>query len=86
VCGFPKKAALGYLQKNEPFQRNWYAGALGWSTQNASEWIVTIRSCLIEKNTVKLYAGTGIVQDSCWSSEWDELEAKIALYGNLCGL
>jgi menaquinone-specific isochorismate synthase len=86
VCGVPQEEALRYVEKTEPFQRDWYAGVIGWSTENASEWAVGIRSCLIEKNSVKLYAGTGIVQGSNWAAEWDELEAKIALYGELCGL
>jgi len=86
VCGTPKIQAQDYLKQTEPFARGWYAGVIGWSTPEASEWAVGIRSCVVERNVVRLYAGAGIVQGSDPDAEWDELEAKIALYGDVCGL
>ncbi len=86
VCGTPKQKALAYLLRTEPFARGHYAGVIGWSTEAASEWMVGIRSCVVERNVVRLYAGVGIVNGSEANAEWDELEAKIALYGDVCGL
>ncbi len=51
---------------------------LGWSTGQASEWIVGIRSCFIQGNRAYLYTGTGIVEGSDPEEEWEELNQKVA--------
>ncbi len=80
VCGAPRAAAGQWLLANEPFSRGYYAGVVGWSTPTESEWIVAIRSGLLEGHCLKLYAGTGIVAGSDPESEWNELEAKLGTY------
>ncbi|HLI93964.1 MAG TPA: chorismate-binding protein, partial [Puia sp.] len=63
--------------------RGLYGGAIGWSTQDASEWVVGIRSCFIQGKTATLFSGTGIVQGSDPISEWDELDQKLKLYDGI---
>lgn len=83
LCGTPKPIALQLIQELEPFQRGLYGGILGWSTENTSEWIVGIRSCLLEGNKATLFSGTGIVEGSNPAEEWDELNQKLRLYDGI---
>ncbi len=83
LCGMPKQKALQFIQKFEPFDRGLYGGVIGWKTSHSSEWIVAIRSCLIEGKTVKLYSGTGIVAGSDPQEEWEELDQKLKLYDGI---
>lgn len=80
VNGTPKQAALSYLQDIEPFNRGWYASALGWISQNDADFVVGIRSALIESKAIHLFSGGGIVEGSSPSLEWDEREHKIGLF------
>ena len=80
LCGTPTKKAYSLIQELEPFDRGFFGGAIGWSTPDASEWIVGIRSCLIKGKTATLFSGTGIVEGSNPRSEWEELNQKIKLY------
>ncbi|MES2273037.1 MAG: isochorismate synthase [Chlamydiota bacterium] len=83
LCGTPKENALQMIQELEPFHRGYYGGAIGWTTPDASEWIVGIRSCLIEGKKATLFSGTGIVEGSEGASEWDELDQKLKLYDGI---
>ncbi len=83
LCGLPKQQALDWIQKIEPFERGLYGGILGWSTKEKSTWIVAIRCCFIQGNTVKLYTGAGIVPLSNPEKEWEELNNKMALYEDI---
>jgi menaquinone-specific isochorismate synthase len=87
VCGTPKRDAFDWIHDQEPFDRNLYSGVIGWSTDEQSDWTVAIRSCFLDDRTAFLYTGTGIVAGSDPEKEWDELEAKLALYEEIfpCG-
>ncbi len=83
LCGSPKEKAYSLIRDLEPFERGLYGGALGWSTPEEAEWIVGIRSCLIQGKTATLFTGTGIVQGSDPAAEWDELDQKLKLYDGI---
>ncbi len=83
LAGTPKPAALAWIQAEEPFARGLYGGVIGWEDGMDSEWMVAIRSCMLQGAVAKLYVGTGIVAGSDPNLEWEELEAKIALYSEL---
>ncbi|KAJ0661744.1 putative isochorismate synthase [Helianthus annuus] len=77
VCGFPTEEARVLIAETENFDRGMYAGPVGWFGGGESEFAVGIRSALVQKGLGALiYAGTGIVEGSCSSQEWDELELK----------
>jgi menaquinone-specific isochorismate synthase len=78
VGGVPTKIAMEAIAHHEPFDRGWYAGPVGWIGANASEFAVGIRSALVERNRISLYAGAGIVEGSTAQGEWDEIEQKIS--------
>ncbi|WP_373777005.1 isochorismate synthase MenF [Glaesserella sp.] len=76
VAGLPRSAAKQFIRQHEPFERGWYAGALGYFTPQSAEFCVTLRSALIEQNRITVYAGAGIVEESEAESEWAEIERK----------
>ncbi|XP_060670574.1 isochorismate synthase 2, chloroplastic isoform X2 [Ziziphus jujuba] len=79
VCGFPTEEARVLIAETEVFDRGMYAGPVGWFGGGESEFAVGIRSALVEKGLGALiYAGTGIVEGSNASLEWEELELKIS--------
>nr|GMC75802.1 isochorismate synthase, chloroplastic isoform X1 [Ipomoea batatas] len=71
----------------EMFDRGMYAGPVGWFGGGESEFAVGIRSALVEKGLgAVIYAGTGIVEGSNSSLEWDELELKTSQFTKLMKL
>jgi menaquinone-specific isochorismate synthase len=83
LCGVPKKDAMRWIEECETFDRGMYGGIVGWSTQDEAVWAVAIRSCLIQGNRTKLYAGAGIVAGSDPSDEWEELNHKMKLFQDI---
>jgi len=78
VGGQPREAAVNWLDDQEPFDRGWYAGPVGWVSADAAEFAVGIRSGLIADNTLSLYSGAGIVEGSIAKDEWAEIENKMS--------
>lgn len=78
VGGLPRVQALEWLAANENLDRGWYAGAVGWIDQNLEgEFVVAIRSALLQKNLATLFAGCGIVADSDPAREYAESALKM---------
>ncbi len=83
VGGFPTAPALQLIQKLEPFERGWYAAPVGWVGYDDAEFAVAIRSGLIDRDRLLLFAGAGIVQGSQAAEEWAEIENKICHFTDL---
>ncbi len=78
VGGSPGEAAIKDIPGLEPFSRGLYAGLVGWfDHRRAGEWVVAIRSALVEGSKARLYAGAGIVQGSDPEREFEETEVKM---------
>jgi menaquinone-specific isochorismate synthase len=77
VAGYPVEKVLPLIKKFEPFSRGWYAGLFGYVGHDTTEFTVAIRSGLINKNRITLFAGAGILPESNEASEWDEIEQKM---------
>lgn len=77
VCGNPKSEALTLIEELEDFDRGLYGGLVGWYSATAAKLIVAIRSTLINKKNIYLYAGCGIVEGSNPESEFNETEIKL---------
>lgn len=78
VCGLPKKKALEFIKDLEYFDRGLYAGVIGWlNNEKQAEFVVGIRSALIEDNVLTAYAGCGIVEGSDPVTEYIETELKL---------
>ena len=78
VAGVPAVIACDKIRDYEPFDRSLYAAPLGWiDSQGNCEFIVGIRSALINGNSARLYAGAGIVSGSNPSKEFAEVQLKL---------
>tara|TARA_Y100001970_G_scaffold294114_1_gene447004 strand:- start:20045 stop:21346 length:1302 start_codon:yes stop_codon:yes gene_type:complete len=77
VLGTPKDKVLNIIEKNEPFDRGWYSGYIGWyDTNGDGRFDVAIRSGLQTNSHLYCYAGGGLVKESKENHEWDETELK----------
>lgn len=85
VAGVPRQRACDYIRRYESFERSLYAAPFGWiDAQGNSEFLVGIRSALLDGNRARLYAGAGIVQGSDPAQELAEIELKLrALFSTL---
>jgi len=80
VGGYPKTGAIELIRAIEPFDRGWYAGPVGWISDDAAEFAVAIRSAHIKGNKITLFSGLGVVDGSDSIDEWNELELKLEQY------
>ncbi|MCX8303638.1 isochorismate synthase MenF [Enterobacter pseudoroggenkampii] len=78
VAGLPRQPAREFIQKVEPFNREWYAGSAGYLSPDQSEFCVALRSARVQDDSLRLYAGAGIVSGSDPEQEWQEIENKAA--------
>jgi len=77
VGGFPTVNALPDIPVLELYDRGWYAGPVGWiNSKGRGEFVVAIRSGLVNENKASFYAGCGIVEHSDPDSEWEETKLK----------
>ena len=86
VGGVPTDAALTAIREQEPFDRGWYAGPVGWVGPDAADFAVGIRSGLLHPDRLALFSGAGIVAGSQPDREWAEIEQKIADFAAVLGL
>lgn len=80
VGGNPKRRIIQHIADLEHFQRGWYAAPLGWVSQQDTRFMVGIRSALLKKKNLHVFAGAGIIAESDPVSEWREIENKIKPY------
>ena len=88
ICGRPQHLAKAALAETETFDRGFYSGPFGWISGEGAEFVVAIRSALIQEKQkgdyhVSLFAGVGTVKESVPEVEWEELELKIRPFTKL---
>ncbi|MCV2513908.1 isochorismate synthase, partial [Leclercia pneumoniae] len=87
LSGFPHLAAKALIAELEPFDRELFGGIVGWcDSEGNGEWVVTIRCARLQANTVRLFAGAGIVPASSPVGEWRETGVKLSTMLNVFGL
>ncbi|WP_244274564.1 isochorismate synthase MenF [Labrenzia sp. OB1] len=87
VCGYPTELAHRLIRFVEPFERGLFTGMVGWcDAQGNGEWVITIRCGIVEHETIRLFAGAGIVEASQPESEWAEVQTKLGTMLNACGI
>jgi len=86
VGGVPQTDALTAIRNQEPFDRGWYAGPVGWIGPDSAEFAVAIRSGLVRGRSMELFSGAGIVDGSVPSREWNEIEQKIGDFAAVLGI
>ncbi|MGF1540322.1 MAG: isochorismate synthase MenF [Pleurocapsa sp.] len=78
VAGVPTAIVCNKIRDYEQFDRSLYAAPLGWiDSQGNCEFVVGIRSALIDGNCARLYAGAGIVSGSNPNKEFAEVQLKL---------
>lgn len=78
VGGMPRIAAREDIRRFEPFPRGLYAGTSGWfDYRGDGEWVVNIRSALMDGSRARVYAGAGIVRGSDPKKEKEETDLKL---------
>lgn len=86
VGGVPTEDAISAIRTQEPFDRGWYAGPVGWVGREKAEFAVALRAGLAWENRLGLFSGAGLVEGSEPESEWDEIEQKIGDFAAIMGL
>ncbi|MER6992608.1 isochorismate synthase DhbC [Saccharopolyspora hirsuta] len=87
VCGTPVHRAREVIAETEPFERGYYAGMVGWcDAAGDGEWVVAIRCADVEDESLRLYAGAGIVAGSDPADELAETSAKFRTALSAMGL
>ncbi len=77
VGGTPTASAVALIAQIEGMQRGRYAGPVGWMDASGDgEWGIALRSGEVSGNSVRLFAGCGIVADSDPAAELAEAQAK----------
>jgi menaquinone-specific isochorismate synthase len=77
VCGLPRDAARALLADEEPFERGWYAGPVGWFDGDGNGvFAPALRTAVLHDGTWRLFAGAGIVEGSVPALEWEETGIK----------
>ncbi len=82
ICGYPTAAAFEHIQALEPFEREYFAGLVGWQRENGDgEWALTLRCARYDGDrTLRLYAGAGTVAGSDPESEIRETATKMETF------
>lgn len=93
VCGFPTDKARTAIAELEGYDRGLFTGMVGWCDSSGDgEWVVTIRCAevaqptQIEKGSIRLYAGAGVVAGSDPEKELRETGAKFHTMLNALGI
>ncbi|HEU5433423.1 MAG TPA: isochorismate synthase, partial [Thermomicrobiales bacterium] len=87
VGGAPRHDALAFIRERENLDRGWYAGPVGWLDANAdAEFVVALRSGLIDGCEATLFAGCGIVAASDPDAEYRETALKFGPMLDALGL
>jgi isochorismate synthase len=92
VCGTPVAQARATIEALEPFDRGFYAGAIGWCDADGDgQWVVGIRCAELTEPvtgppTMTLYSGAGIMPASVPDLEVTETSAKFQTLLRAMGL
>lgn len=87
VCGLPTADARQAIADIEPFERGYFAGAVGWcDARGDGVWSVAIRCAQTAGTALTLYAGAGIVPGSVPEQERIETGNKLRTILDALGL
>jgi isochorismate synthase len=87
VCGTPSELARRTIAELEPFDRGFYAGAVGWcDAAGDGEWAVAIRCAEVSDAALTLFSGAGIMPASQPHLELAETSAKFRTLLTAMGL
>jgi menaquinone-specific isochorismate synthase len=77
VCGLPRDSAMAFLGEEEPFERGWYAGPVGFfDAEGNGIFVPALRMGVATGSGWRLFAGAGLVEGSVPALEWEETAIK----------
>ncbi|CEL12483.1 Anthranilate synthase component 1 [Candidatus Portiera aleyrodidarum] len=77
ISGAPKIRALEIINESEPVKRGIYSGAVGYLSWNGNlDMAIAIRTGIIKNNELHIQSGGGIVEQSDYQNEWNEILNK----------
>ena len=77
VSGAPKIRAMQIIAENEPTQRGFYAGALGYFGYDGNlDSCIMLRTALLKDGQIHIQSGAGVVADSVPVAEYQETISK----------
>lgn len=78
ISGLPKDKAYRFIRENETHDRLYYSGFLGLlNPESETNLYVNLRCMHIEKSSLTLFAGGGLLASSSLEEEWEETEYKL---------
>lgn len=77
IGGLPREEARGFLFEFEGFDRGLFSAPLLFREPGRELCLVAIRSGLLTRSSLHLYAGAGVVRGSSAEGEWNETESKL---------
>lgn len=82
ICGYPTAVAFQHIHELEPFDREYFAGLVGWQRESGDgEWALTLRCARYDGDRgLRLYAGAGTVAGSDPESEIRETATKMETF------
>jgi len=72
VCGLPKESSLQLIRQTEKHDREYYAGYLGFVSDERMHLYVNLRCMKIEQGGITCYVGGGLTALSDAEAEWNE--------------
>jgi para-aminobenzoate synthetase component I len=79
ITGAPKRRAMEIIDQLEPHHRSVYCGSLFYcDARGRLDSNIAIRTLLCSQQRIHCYGGGGIVMDSTWNSEYQEIQHKIS--------
>lgn len=86
VSGYPRKKAMAFIRENEGLERSLYSGFIGVVGPGEAACYVNLRCGQVWKNSVSLYAGAGIIDQSVPEDELVETQTKMGVLARVLGL
>jgi menaquinone-specific isochorismate synthase len=86
VGGAPREDALRFINQVEALDRSRYTGPVGWvNAEGDGEWAIALRCAELDGTKGRLFAGSGIVQDSLPEAELEETRVKLRAMESVLG-
>jgi para-aminobenzoate synthetase component 1 len=81
ITGAPKRRAMEIIAELEPHPRQVYCGSLLYiSADGRMDSNIAIRTFLCHQNEILCWGGGGIVADSRWQQEYQEIYDKVGKF------
>jgi len=78
ITGAPKRRAMEVIDELEHESRGAYCGVLGYfDDAGHADFNILIRTIAATTNGAVCWGGGGIVMDSTWEDEWQEIHSKV---------